>query len=547
MSYNPNNPNGQTTKANSAPVTIASDQDLITSGNRTAYWPNYGSPDATEVVESSYDTGGALVTRSAILTDEGTFRINFANSSLAVSIGNISNITGNIVTGTGFSSVDVHLKDYFKLDADPETSWRQIASIDSATQITLEGNYVGGTSGAGSRSLAQPSTGAGASIAVSNGQCIITAGTTNNAVSFLNRSVDYGPLVFRTRLSISQRIANQNIRIGLSEGSATPRFFARFRCDPSNLVNTTIICESARNPTTIPSVAETETTTITIPNGGNTSQFLEYRIEQLSESVRFFINGVLVAEHTRSMPSPYDFMASGTRIENVGTPASSTIITIDYITTKNHNKLETGFLSETEKVVASQPPLIAYNFTQAGVIAINTDLVIIDCSQIRTVNLQATSIGTTGRLDFFLTNDLTAIGTAQPAYPIGGGAGVTTTTSAGHFNIPTNGARYLRVRLGVATTAGTTTLFATGSNNALPLPAPTTQPVTVSSGTVTTLTTLTTLANGQTAHSSASTGSPLRVGGRVLPVTPDTTLVAGDASDLGITTGQQALVKLYSA
>jgi len=66
-------------------------------------------------------------------------------------------------------------------------------------------------------------------------------------------------------------------------------------------------------------------------------------------------------------------------------------------------------------------------------------------------------------------------------------------------------------------------------------------------GAVTTLTTLTTLANGQTAHSSASTGSPLRVGGRILPTTPDTTLVAGDASDLGITTGQQTLIKTYSA
>jgi hypothetical protein len=36
MSYNPNNPNGQTTKANSAPVVIASDQDIATSANQTS-------------------------------------------------------------------------------------------------------------------------------------------------------------------------------------------------------------------------------------------------------------------------------------------------------------------------------------------------------------------------------------------------------------------------------------------------------------------------------------------------------------------------------
>ncbi len=76
--------------------------------------------------------------------------------------------------------------------------------------------------------------------------------------------------------------------------------------------------------------------------------------------------------------------------------------------------------------------------------------------------------------------------------------------------------------------------------------------VIINSGTVTTVTTVTTvatvttLANGQTAHSAAATGSPLRIGGRVVPTTiatVDLTLVAGDASDAGITTGQQLIIK----
>lgn len=72
---------------------------------------------------------------------------------------------------------------------------------------------------------------------------------------------------------------------------------------------------------------------------------------------------------------------------------------------------------------------------------------------------------------------------------------------------------------------------------------------TIGSGTVTTVTTLTTLANGQTAHSSASTGSPIRIGGRVSPTTAatqDATLVAGDASDIAITTGQQVMTKDFA-
>lgn len=61
-----------------------------------------------------------------------------------------------------------------------------------------------------------------------------------------------------------------------------------------------------------------------------------------------------------------------------------------------------------------------------------------------------------------------------------------------------------------------------------------------------TLTAVTTLANGQTAHSTASTGSPLRIGGRVMPTTPDLTLAVGDASDLGMTLDQQGVVKMFA-
>lgn len=54
------------------------------------------------------------------------------------------------------------------------------------------------------------------------------------------------------------------------------------------------------------------------------------------------------------------------------------------------------------------------------------------------------------------------------------------------------------------------------------------------------------LANGQTAHSSPSTGFPLRIGGRVVS-TLDATLVHGDASDTAMTTGQQTVVKDFAS
>jgi hypothetical protein len=81
--------------------------------------------------------------------------------------------------------------------------------------------------------------------------------------------------------------------------------------------------------------------------------------------------------------------------------------------------------------------------------------------------------------------------------------------------------------------------------NAQALPVEILRSTSLSVGTVSTVTSLTTLANGQTAHSSASTGSPVRVGGRVKTAN-DTTLVAGDASDMAVTTDGAQVMKPYS-
>jgi hypothetical protein len=70
--------------------------------------------------------------------------------------------------------------------------------------------------------------------------------------------------------------------------------------------------------------------------------------------------------------------------------------------------------------------------------------------------------------------------------------------------------------------------------------------VTISNGIITSLGTVTTLANGQTAHSTASTGSPIRIGGRV-NTTLDTTLIQGDACDAFMTTAGQQVQKPFGS
>jgi len=60
----------------------------------------------------------------------------------------------------------------------------QVESLDSNTALTLADNYTGtGGTGAASRAIVKPVTGAGATISVASGQCTIAAGTTAGSVT----------------------------------------------------------------------------------------------------------------------------------------------------------------------------------------------------------------------------------------------------------------------------------------------------------------------------------------------------------------------------
>lgn len=449
------------------------------------------------------DPDGNLVTRAQVLTDELGYRVNFANSSLAVSIGTATFTNGSAaVTGTGFIASDLRTGDYVKLDADAEGAWAQIKSLDSDAGLTLIEPYSGtGGTGASSRSIVKPVTGSGASITVASGQCVIAAGTTAGAISEIERDVDWLPLVKQAGVAVSQRIANQSIYIGSYDEAhpSTPYYFAWFLLDGTT--NTTVKCQSARNPSGAPSVSEIEETVVTLPNGATTATVRRWRPEVLGDRVNFFIDGILVATHYRAMPGPGDLLTSTVRVVNGTTPASNTNITIDYDTVKNHNKLEVGLLSDSEQVVAVQAPAQMFPYSVAGVIAINTDLLVIDCSQLRHLSVHCASMGTTGVVTPAWSNDLTNWVTATMMSE----AGATSTTfNAAGLRTTNVRARYFRLRLTTATTAGTTTINVAGFQQDLTPPI-TTQPV---SGTVTATVT----------------------GGTTLPVTPTQSFVNSAAT-----------------
>ena len=427
------------------------------------YAPGYGVDTGT-TRELVIDPERRLQIRGSVLTDEGTFRANFANSSYELSIGSATS-GGSFFSGlSGLSTSDIHIGDYVKISGDADTAWLPVSQMASSI-VFVDGTY-SGASGSGTlvRSIMKPVIGTGGSLSVGSGQLTIAGGTTATSVTGMLRAVDYAPLVFRSRFSISQRIANQTLYAGLQEDASTIRFFARFSF--SGTTNTAVVCETGRNPSGAPSASETEQTTVTLPNGLTTATAAEYRVELLTEMVRFYVNDVLVATHSRVVPMQYDEMAATVRIVNGTTPATNTNVVVDYVTCKNHNRIETGIMSDGEKIIAAASPLVPYSYSQAGVIAINTDLIVIDCLQLKALSIQCQSMGTTGVVTVQWSND--AAFTAPITATLMSETGATSTTiTAASLRYTHVIARYCRLRLTTATTAGTTTFIVQGSQSIL--------------------------------------------------------------------------------
>jgi hypothetical protein len=446
--------------SNPLPVEFGAGVTVGIEGAAADYQPGYGLQSEGGGA-ANVDPGGNLLVRAQSLTDEGTFRCNFANSSLSVALPSNTTLTNGLrtVTWALTATTDLHAGDYIKLDADAESAWAQVESVDSLTAGTLVSAYTGtGGTGPASRALLQQFTGAGGSIAVASGQLTLTSGTTNSARTGIRRYVDYAPLVYRARLSLSARNSNQNFYAGLREDSTTPRWFAWFNFDGTT--NTTVKCETGRNPTGAPSASETQSQTITLPNGLTSASVAEVRIELMTETVRFYVNDVLVATNTTVIPQQHDEMVGVAEWLN-GTGASTANAVLDYITIKNHNKLEMSVFSNAEQIVAIPQNLIRFPYNVAGIIAINTVLIAIDCANFKSLNIQCTSMGTTGVATPEWSSDpsfAVAVTDTMFTYP---GASATTFSAAGAW-VTNVKARYYRIRLSTATTAGTTTINVDG-------------------------------------------------------------------------------------
>jgi hypothetical protein len=291
------------------------------------------------------DSAGNLQTYGGVISDQGTSRAWFTGSSISYSPGSATFTNGSTtVTGSGFSATDIHYLDFVKISAHGESAWAQVSYVNSDTTLTLIAAYTGATTtGAFDVSRVATVTGSGATISVASGALTIASGTTNSAASVVYKTAAFPPFQngsCDSAFSVSQRIANQDIYYGFENATSSPRFFARFHF--TSTTNTQVITETAYNPTTGPSSNETESNTITLPNGVTTAATNTYRIEAQYDRVIFYINNVIVATHTqRIMPIWLQAVNSQFRVVN-GTGATSTSVVANYMFQRAYARLDTN-------------------------------------------------------------------------------------------------------------------------------------------------------------------------------------------------------------
>jgi hypothetical protein len=413
-----------------SPVTVDNPLPADIRSFTTSYAPGY---EISENVMTGLacDPTGAQKNRGQVLTDEGGYISNFAGTSLAVTIGTCVFTNGSpIVTGTGFSAYNLHYGDYVYLTADGSSFGKQVDSFTD-TEITLAENYAGtGGTGAASRQIMKDKPGAGASVTVANGTCILTSGTTTGAITELERDVDYYPLRKRTVATFSAAPgANSTTYIQFyNEQYASPSTFARFKFTGTS--TTQVVCETGWNPLGSVSAAETQSTNVFLP--GVITAAHEYQIIATFDGVKFFVDRVLVAFHTTVCPHMGDLLTSSIYIVN-GTSPSSYTVTIGVDACKNYNEVD--ICTNENQVVMTQLapdrtlPIWAPNAT--------TPLTI-DTQGYSSLRFQIPTAGTASVLTPSWSDDGTNFFTGGGFNPVGGGAYVATITNAtaGGWTIP---------------------------------------------------------------------------------------------------------------
>jgi hypothetical protein len=321
---------------------------------------------------ATFDSAGHLSTRGPVMTDEGSFRDDFANSaSLTTTIPGASVTFTNgsaTVTGVGTAFLtDLRRNLYVRLSADTDADFVQIDRIVSDTELILAEDYTGaGGTGAGISAKWHRRLVGGGTLGVASSICTLGSATASGNIASIHRDVDYLPLIGRFRLSVSQRIANQRIRFGFADLIQSPTY--RVLVELTGTTNTTgnfIVSSSSV-------AADTTTLAFTYPSGLTSANTLEYQITFAPFSCSLLINGQEVARISTHIPDVYDPVEAGVEITNTGAAASNTNVAIDEITVSNQDQVQISASFRSDPILVrpdDEPLYLSGNITTVATTA----------------------------------------------------------------------------------------------------------------------------------------------------------------------------------
>jgi hypothetical protein len=283
------------------------------------------------------DADGSLTVRGATFSDEGSFADDFVGASIVTALSGTSVTLTNgstTVTGVGTSFLtQLDTSKYIKLNADANSAWARVAQVLSNTSAILKANYTGtGGTGAASSSNWIQTVGTGGSIAVGSGSVTVVSGTTNGSITNIAREVDFIPLRAHTRVTLSQRIANQSFFVGFRDTVASSTVNVGVIFDGT--VNTTVKFHSQLSS----AAADIQEVTVTLPFALTTATELSYDIDVTPNRATLSIEGMMLAEFTQHIPGPYTNLFFVVEDQNTGVPASTTTLTMNLAQLTNYDQ-----------------------------------------------------------------------------------------------------------------------------------------------------------------------------------------------------------------
>lgn len=311
-----------------------------------------------------------LATRSVCLTDETSFRDDFASGAYTDLTGTCYFRNGQrhvVGVATSFLA-EAKIGQLLKLSTDPDADLVEVENVFSDTDLYLVSAYPGSTgNGTGRLAYWFYVTGAGGSITVASSEMAIASGTTSGSISTARHYGDYLPFITGFRVKISQRIVNQEAHIGFLDdlfGLEQKQACLVF----DGAVNTTVIFRTSFSGTDV------EDTTVTLPNAGVTSDYHDYRIELTTGRAVLWIDNIKISEHRNHIPGPYDRMDLRIGINNTGVPASSTTLTTDAVWFENFNRMRVAWTPQAEPIPVQEQRSLLSTCTSVAAAAADTEL-----------------------------------------------------------------------------------------------------------------------------------------------------------------------------